>query len=207
VRTTVAPPVETAADTVWRCGGRDCGAGECRHEEDELHRDASGAGPEHAPRIVHDVLGSSGAALPGEVRTDMEARLGHDFADVRVHTDSRAAESAAAVRSHAYTVGRRIVFGDGQFRPQSSEGRRLLAHELVHAMGARRGDPVVGTLRVSSPQDGPEVHAARAARAALAGDAPRSGPVREDAGLAGAPGATVTGIELSRNRSDQEVGR
>ncbi|HJU74031.1 MAG TPA: DUF4157 domain-containing protein, partial [Gemmatimonadaceae bacterium] len=56
----------------------------------------------------------------------------YDLSHVRVHTDSRAAESARAVNAHAYTVGPNIVFGTGQFAPHTSRGLQLLAHELTH---------------------------------------------------------------------------
>jgi hypothetical protein len=55
-----------------------------------------------------------------------------DLSNVRIHTDSRAAESARAVNSLAYTVGNNIVFGAGQFAPQTRWGQHLLAHELTH---------------------------------------------------------------------------
>jgi len=64
----------------------------------------------------------------------MESRIGHDFSQVRVHADARAAESAGAVNALAYTVGQDIVFGPGRYAPQTSEGRRLLAHELTHVV-------------------------------------------------------------------------
>jgi hypothetical protein len=63
----------------------------------------------------------------------MEPRFGHDFGRVRVHADARGAESARAVGALAYTVGRHIVFDEGQYAPASPQGRRLLAHELTHA--------------------------------------------------------------------------
>src|SRR3954451_11760160 len=67
---------------------------------------ATGALLEAERSPVHDVVGSGGGApLAPEVRADMESRLGHDFGSVRVHTDSRAHESATAVGAHAYTVG------------------------------------------------------------------------------------------------------
>ena len=155
------------ASTLWRCGGRQCGAGECEHEEGELHRHASGPGPQHAPAIVHEVLGSVGAPLPADVRMHMERRLGHYFADVRIHTGDRAAESAAAVHADAYTVGRQVVFESGQFDPTSSSGRRLLAHELTHAAGAAPGTPrPVGPLRVSNPDEPAERHAESASHLA-----------------------------------------
>jgi hypothetical protein len=64
----------------------------------------------------------------------MEPRFGHDFGRVRVHTNTKAADSARAVNADAYTVGRDVVFGAGRFTPGTSEGRRLLAHELTHVV-------------------------------------------------------------------------
>jgi hypothetical protein len=62
---------------------------------------------------------------------------GYDFSEVRVHHDARAAQSAKAVGALAYTVGRHIVFGDGQFSPSTSAGRLLLGHELTHVLQQR----------------------------------------------------------------------
>jgi hypothetical protein len=67
----------------------------------------------------------------------MEPRFGHDFSHVRVHTDERADESAREVNAIAYTVGRNIIFGQGRYGPASTEGRRLLAHELTHVIQQR----------------------------------------------------------------------
>jgi hypothetical protein len=61
-------------------------------------------------------------------------RGGYDFSHVRVHTDARAAESARAVNALAYTVDRDIVFGAGQYAPETAQGKRLLAHELTHVV-------------------------------------------------------------------------
>ena len=60
---------------------------------------------------VHDVVNSGGGSpLAPDVRDEMQARLGHDFSDVKVHTDSQAHESARSVNAHAYTVGSSVVF-------------------------------------------------------------------------------------------------
>jgi hypothetical protein len=67
--------------------------------------------------------------------------LGVDFSQVRVHTDSRAAESAEAVNALAYTVGRDIVFAAGQYNPRTSSGIRLLAHELTHVAQQKVDSP------------------------------------------------------------------
>jgi hypothetical protein len=64
---------------------------------------------------------------------------GYDFGDVRIHTGARAAQSARAVNATAYTVGRDIVFGAGQYAPNTARGRQLLAHELTHVVQQRGG--------------------------------------------------------------------
>jgi hypothetical protein len=64
----------------------------------------------------------------------MERRFGYDFSRVRVHTGPTAGQSAREVNAHAYTVGRNIVFSAGRFRPGTTEGRRLIAHELTHTI-------------------------------------------------------------------------
>jgi hypothetical protein len=81
---------------------------------------------------VKDVLNSPGQPLDSETRNFMEPRFGRDFSQVRVHTDAQAAKSAEAVNALAYTVGRDVVFGAGEYRPGSDSGRGLLAHELTH---------------------------------------------------------------------------
>jgi hypothetical protein len=87
-----------------------------------------------APPIVSEVLHSSGQSVSSDVRAQMEARFGQSFDGVRIHTDPKAASSAAAVGALAYTVGSHIVFGDQQYAPGTDAGRRLLAHELVHVV-------------------------------------------------------------------------
>lgn len=86
------------------------------------------------PPSVHRTLGTPGSGLDRATRQDMEQRFGHDFSQVRVHRDCLAAQSARDFNAHAYTVGRHIIFGAGQFAPHSSSGRRLLAHELTHVV-------------------------------------------------------------------------
>src|SRR5262249_9034178 len=86
------------------------------------------------PPIVHEVLRSPGEPLDTETREFFEPRFGHDFGQVRVHTDGKAAESARAVAALAYTTGRDIVFGSGQYAPHRAAGKRLLTHELAHVV-------------------------------------------------------------------------
>lgn len=130
-----------------------------------------GAALEEDRSPVHDVIGSGrGAPLAPDVRQDMEARLGADFGDVRVHTDATAHASAEAVHAHAYTVGSDVVFQRDRFDPSSTEGRTTLAHELTHVVQQRNGPvdgtPAAGGISVSDPSDRFEREAtANAARA------------------------------------------
>lgn len=69
-----------------------------------------------------------------------EPRLGCDFSGVRVHADAGASHSAQDFNARAYTVGRDVIFGAGNYAPETTDGKRLLAHELVH-VAQQRGDP------------------------------------------------------------------
>jgi hypothetical protein len=91
------------------------------------------------PAIVGHVLGASGQPLDRTTQLSMEGHFGHDFSQVRVHADARAAESAEAVHAHAYTVGHHVVFGAGRYAPTGPVGRHLLAHELTHVVQQRFG--------------------------------------------------------------------
>jgi len=110
---------------------------ECETEHDnrnQLQTKADAALTNQAPGIVEEVLRSPGQLLDAATREFFEPRLGHDFGDVRVHADAKAAESARAVNALAYTVGRDVVFGAGQYAPNTNKGRKLLAHELTHVV-------------------------------------------------------------------------
>ncbi len=75
-----------------------------------------------------------GQFLDGNTRSFMEGQFGHDFGQVKVHVDTKAAESAEALNAQAYTLGKNIVFGQNKYAPQTQEGKQLLAHELAHVV-------------------------------------------------------------------------
>jgi hypothetical protein len=107
---------------------------------------------------VLDVVGQGGGKpLDAATRPAMEQALGADLGSVRIHSDGAAAASARAVQAHAYTVGEDVVFGAGQYQPDTPGGQRMLAHELTHVVQQRSG-PVDGTptgqgISVSDPSD------------------------------------------------------
>jgi len=149
---------------------------------------------------VHDVIGSGGGSpLAPEVRDEMQGRLGHDFSDVRVHTDSAAHDSAKSVNAHAYTVGSNVVFQRDKYDPSSHEGKTMLAHELTHVVQQRSG-PVDGTesgggIKVSDPSDRFEREASANADRAMASPAP----------AATAQLSTAGGAAVQRHEEEESV--
>ena len=120
-----------------KCASCASGGATCEHcaEEDKrLQRKAAGGQPRGRLSHVHQLLRTPGEVLNPAVATSMGDRFGADFSSVRVHRDSGAAESARRVDALAYTVGGHIVFGRGQYDPDSGPGQRLIAHELTHVL-------------------------------------------------------------------------
>ena len=134
-------------------------------------RTASSTAKTAAPPVVHEALRSPGEALDPSTRSAMEARFGHDFSKVRVHTDGKAAESAKEVDAAAYTVGRNIVFDAGQYSPHQSSGQQLLAHELGHVLqqSDEKDSPLRASITVGSQSSPLEAEADQMAAAALSG--------------------------------------
>lgn len=86
------------------------------------------------PAIAQEVVRFPGQPLDLATRAFFEPRFGHDFGNVRVHTDASAAESARAMNAIAYAVGPSIALPSDRYEPASVEGRKLLAHELTHVL-------------------------------------------------------------------------
>ncbi len=165
----------SSPDTVRRscaCGGSGSGAAMCAtcEEEDRLRRsskDRSGEG-ELAPQIVRDVLRSPGQPLADGTRSFMESRFGRDFRPIRVSSDDSSAKAADAIRAKAFSFGNRIVFGRGEYAPDSPSGLRLLAHELAHTAQQGSGAPSVqASLRIGGVDDPQEREADLAADTVL----------------------------------------
>lgn len=90
--------------------------------------------PDSAVQTINDVVHSGGSPLDVSTEVFMESRFGHDFSNVRIHTDEMAARSSNSVNALAYTVGNHVAFGAGQYSPNSLEGLWLIAHELTHVL-------------------------------------------------------------------------
>ncbi len=133
------------------------------------------------------LAGNASVSSLSSTRSDMESRLGHDFADVRIHTGSRADESARAINAQAFTVGNNVVFQTSKFAPDTHTGMHTLAHELIHVVQQRNGpvagSPAPGGIRLSDPSDTFEQAAERAATSAMAGTSQNPAPATGEASI------------------------
>jgi len=129
---------------------RDCAACEsaatpfpsCQEKTALVQRNADhGNHSRHTIERTQTLLGGLGEGRPLESgnREFFESRFNADFGDVRVHTDKRAAESARSIDALAYALGRNIVFAPGQYAPGTTQGRRIIAHELAHVLQQNDG--------------------------------------------------------------------
>ena len=91
------------------------------------------------PSILRRGLQSGGMALDTATRSSLEPRFGRDFGQVRVHTDTAAAETAASLNASAFTVGGDEAFAAGRYAPRTGDGMKLLTHELTHVI--QQGTP------------------------------------------------------------------
>lgn len=106
-------------------------------EEEEVQAKGEGEGGNVASPGVSQQIEKSvggGRPLPNEIRTEMERAFGVDFNGVNIHTDAEAVRLNRQLRSQAFTRGQDIFFNEGQYRPETSSGRLLLAHELAHVV-------------------------------------------------------------------------
>lgn len=121
---------------------------ECKERAVQRHKRGVSRPPEAdlantAPDVAGPVLASTGRAMDQPLRTEMARLFGFDFSRVRIHSGTAAEQSAEQLNARAYTVGNDIVFGAGQFQPNSLSGRHLIAHELTHVLQQQPGEPLV----------------------------------------------------------------
>ena len=116
-----------------------------------VQRATAGRVPALAPSAVREVLETRGEALDAGSERTFTSSIGRDFSQVRVHAGPLAAEAAETVGARAFTVGRHLVFGANEYRPNTVKGRELIAHELGHVI-EQEGEPVrIQRQEVQSP--------------------------------------------------------
>lgn len=103
------------------------------------NREDGPAGDAGVPDVVRSVISSLGRSMDETVQREMESKMGGDFSDVQVHTGTRAAAAADSIDARAFAVGNHVAFNSGEYEPESSEGQRVLAHELTHVRQQTEG--------------------------------------------------------------------
>ena len=156
--------------------------------DDSAEAPPTAAGAEPDRNVLEQAVAGAGRPLPADLRASLEATAGHSLTDVRVHDDPAAGQAAQALGARAFTLKQGIHFAPGAYQPGTSEGRRLIAHEVGHTMQPE-GPAGAG---VSSPDEAVE-HEAEA----FAGAAAEQQPPRETvppSGVAPAVAAPPTSV-------------
>lgn len=105
-----------------------------KKEEPKVQRKESGTSQQATAGNYISSMNGKGNPLPAQANAFFSSRMGYDFGEVKVHTDKDAADSAKDLNAKAFTVKNNIVFNEGQYNPESTEGKRLMAHELAHVV-------------------------------------------------------------------------
>ena len=143
----VDDPLEREADRVAETLVGGATAGPVAAEGQTVRRKA--IGPDQRATAPAALGLGRGTALSAAERAFFEPRLGLDLSAVRLH---RHVPLAAELGARAFTLGRDVAFAPAEWRPGTPEGRRLLAHELVHVVQqAQAGGPRV--QRQANPID------------------------------------------------------
>lgn len=89
-----------------------------------------------SPALESAISSSKGGgfALPASLKGQMESGFGADFSDVRLHTGPDASSMSSSIQAKAFTSGKDIYFNEGQFNPDTTDGQRIIAHELAHTL-------------------------------------------------------------------------
>jgi hypothetical protein len=122
-----SPEVETEEEIQRKCNS-------CEEEVQRRAQSNVVATPRENvwPRINN--VFRTGRPLPEHLLGFYEERMGYDFSPVRIHTQQQANDVASEINARAFTYGHHVVFGSGEYQPDSYAGRHLLAHELTHVV-------------------------------------------------------------------------
>lgn len=110
---------------------------QCEEEEEMVQPKSKSNEQVSAPADVSsgiEGLTSGGHSLPQKSKAFFEPRFGQDFSQVKIHTSDHAERLAGAINARAFTYGNHIVFGRGEFQPDTDSGKRLMGHELTHVV-------------------------------------------------------------------------
>ena len=174
MRSETPGPIGSSAGTVQRqCAACESARAPCPKcaDEQKIQCKARVGGASASNTLVRSLRGG-GQPLAGPIRAFFEPHFGKDLGGVRVHTDGAASSAAEAINARAFTHGGDIAFAQDQFAPETSDGKRLLAHELTHVV--QQGGPGAHAAPRIQRQAAPP--AAQTPQAPLAGQAQPAQP-------------------------------
>jgi len=149
-------PGNTAVQAKGALGASCSSAPDIGEEEENTSvqkKSRAGAGREVTPEFSRQLKQQpgSGDKLPLKTRQDMEARFGHSFSQVRIHTDAHAVKLTQQLNAEAFATGNDIYLNAGRYNPDSFSGKWLLAHELTHVLQQRKSSGKrVGSMPISN---------------------------------------------------------
>ncbi|MGB1251128.1 MAG: eCIS core domain-containing protein [Candidatus Promineifilaceae bacterium] len=113
----------------------------CGSQDEMAMRSAQSTMPEVTPAIERNIqkMQGSGKPLDDTSRSFFEQRMGADFSNVRIHTDTNAIQTSRDINARAFTTGNNIAFNSGEYNPNTAAGKHLLAHELTHTIQQNHG--------------------------------------------------------------------
>jgi hypothetical protein len=169
---------------------------ECEEEEEKLKRKADGKDADVSPgHMKKELFSGSGQPLDSATREFFEPRFGRSFDDVRVYNNSRTDASARSINALAFTLGHNVGFRAGEYAPQTTGGRQLLAHELAH-VAQRSGNDRVQRYRDVKTADKPLKNWGTI-------DDPKAGLAEKSSPAAGDPVIETIGVKFTGNASDK----
>lgn len=155
-------PVQMKADaTVQACAA-------CDAKEEKIQRkETNNSGAADVEGKLNQSKGG-GSSLSPRLREGMESAFGADFSGVKIHTGNTAAEMSKGLNAQAFTHGNDIYFNSNKFSPDTSQGQKLLAHELTHTIQQGSSSAVVNRSPLvqrdcETPEESPPAAAAEEA--------------------------------------------
>ena len=126
--------VDRSATPSWLASSRSDAGRVRRRAQSALADPLAGGSLDQATSSRIQSARSGGQPLPDALRSPMEQSFGHSLENVRVHTDTQAADLSQEISAKAFTTGDDIFFGAGQYQPGSGGGQHLIAHEVAHTV-------------------------------------------------------------------------
>ncbi len=122
-------------------------------EEEVSTKPAGGRRPVASADLEARVEAQRGGGQPvGEsARASLEPHFGVDLSDVRIHADAEADEMSRQLNAKAFTTGKDVFFRSGDYQPGTTEGQKLLAHEMTHVAQQSEGAPAPAARDTSTP--------------------------------------------------------